>query len=209
MKVLGTIFFILFLLATASSQALALTLGPYKGRVVDAKDNTPVAGASVLIYWTKHVPQMPHGRREVIRASLIYTTEDGTYSIPRFRANLGLMGRYESINVVAYEPGYKAHILKVEFLNPYKKPDPSFREDGYVVKLKRLPPIFDHKEHFKKIEDALENLRGWYFPFDPPTGKTDEWVVKDKLEAGYLVREELLRRVEWEERRWMDEEYRK
>jgi hypothetical protein len=201
------LFFLLFTVGL-SAPSYGEFIGPYSGRVVDANGNSPVPGASVFIYLTKLVPESAFGgRSEIIQAALLYTGEDGTYSLPGFEANFGLKGRFESVNIIVYEPGYEAHILKIEFLNSYNKPDPAFKKDSYLVKLKRLPPVFDHKEHIRKIEDAMSKYQMWNMDIGMADKKLAERSMERFIKDGYLDSEEFLRRMEWEEKRRMDKEY--
>lgn len=180
---------LIFSVAGLSAVCSAKTLGPYSGTVLDARTGEPVEGASVFFYWTKSVPEMPHARTETIGAELVCTDGEGGYQIPGFSPNLGLMARFESTKVIIYQPGYRAYIKELDYLNPYSKPDPSFKEKGYLVKLDRLPPNFSHEDHTEVIERALWGIREYPSSFKLPDPK------------GIAEKKKFLERVEWEERR--------
>jgi hypothetical protein len=181
----------------------ALFLGPYSGTVMDSQTGEPIKGASVLFYWEKRVPTPPSGgSSDPIEARLVYTDKKGFYDIPRILANFGLLGFLESTNVIVYQPGYQAYIVRVWHDSPHTKPDPSFKTKDNMVKLDRIPPNFNHGEHYRRISDALSGLHE--YPYAYPN-KNDPWMTwKKLLEINLKVipeKEEFLRRAEWEERR--------
>ncbi|MBI4825658.1 MAG: HEAT repeat domain-containing protein [Nitrospirae bacterium] len=196
-----TIFiFIMLLVSIFPSLSDAGFLGPYTGQVIDSQTGEPVEGASVLIYWEKLVPYIMQSSTELIEVKLVYTENNGKYEIPRIFANLGLMSRLESTNVIIYQPGYQAYIMKIWDDNPYSKPDPSFKEKNNVVKLDRIPPMFDHKEHYEKIDDALEGI-DVYPPYSYTADSGMPWEKVFEIFLKTHAKDQLLRRVEWEGKR--------
>lgn len=188
---------IAFILIVLPSISLALILGPYTGHVIDSQTGESVEGASVLIYWEKRVPTLIEGHSELIKAELVYTNKDGRYDIKRFFANLGLLSSLESTQLIIYQPGYQAYIVRVWHDSPYSKPDHSFKEKDNVVKLDRIPPNFDYKQHYEKIDDALRGID--VYLGDPDKGIT--WKKLAEINLKTLEKDKFLRRVEWEGRR--------
>lgn len=180
----------------------ALILGPYTGQVIDSQTGEPVEGASALFYWVKVVPYLMGTDHEVIAVRLVYTDKDGKYSIPLFFENLGLTSFFESIRLVVYEPGYQAYIIRVEYPTPFNspntRPDLSFKEKNNIIKLDRIPPNFSHKEHYRKIEDALSGIKDYTYSYPPESAVWVTWnkIIETKLKA--LLKDELLSRAEWE-----------
>lgn len=208
MILIRSLIFTTVLILTTHAVSSARGIGPYSGQVIDGQTGEPIEGASVLIYWTKLVPQIIESSSETIEVRLAYTDRNGRYDIPRFYANLGLTSFFESTNVIIYEPGYQAYIVTVWHDSPYAKPPISFREKDHVIRLDRIPPNFSHREHYKKIEDAL-----WGIDDDPPFYMHPEqpvtWEKRLKIYLrlkGFHEKEEFLRRVEWEDRRAIMEE---
>lgn len=176
----------------------ALILGPYTGQVIDNQTGEPVEGASVLFYWQKRVFTPPHGYSELINTELIYTDKSGKYNIGLSLANLGLSSVLESTNIIIYQPGYQAYIMRIWHDNPYSKPDPSFKEKNNIVRLDKIPPNFNHKEHYRKIEDTLSGINDYSGIYPPEPMAEALWgkFIKNQLKA--LVKDELLRQAEWE-----------
>jgi hypothetical protein len=171
--------------------------------VIDSQTGEPIEGAPVLFYWEKRVPTPPSGGSpEPAETRLVYTNKKGFYEIPQILANLGLLGFLESTNVIIYQPGYQAYIARILHDRIDTKPDFSFKPKDNLVKLDRIPPNFDHKEHYRVIENALSSIREYDWE-DRIWGKKLTWEERLKLnvKSGILEKEELLRRAEWEERR--------
>ncbi len=202
MKVTRIFVFSVFIIIFLPSLSLAVFLGPYSGTVIDSQTGDPIEGATVLFFWGKSVPTPMKAYSEIFEAKLVHTDKKGTYHVDRILPNLGLLGVLESTNVIIYQPGFQAHIVRVWHDSPYTKPDPSFKPEDNMVKLDRIPPNFNYKEHYRMIEDALSSIReyGWE---DRIWGKKLIWEERLKLnvKSGILEKEELLRRAEWEENR--------
>lgn len=209
MRVMKRLFAVLlFVFISQPSIASALFVGPYSGTVTDSQTGEPIEGASIFIYWTKRVPVLIQSHSETITVRLVYTDKEGKYNISSFLANLGLISFFESTNIIIYQPGYQAYIKQIQEDNPYQKPDPSYKDIENMVKLDRIPPIFSHKEHYEKIDHALWGIDS--FPYPDGSGQPISWgtFIDRNLKSSILEKEELLQRVEWEERRGM-EEYRR
>lgn len=194
-----------FMILFSPVVSFALFLGPYSGNVIDAKTGAPVGGASVLFYWEKRVPMPPTGGSpELVDVRLVYTDKKGRYEIPRLSANLGLLGHLESTAVVIYQPGYQAYILRI--WHETERTDRSFKEKDNTVKLERIPPNFSHKEHYRRIDEALWGIRESYDDSDgKDSGLTWEKLLQINLKT-HLEKDEFLRRADWEERRGLWEE---
>jgi hypothetical protein len=175
-----------------STGASALTLGPYSGQVVDSRTGEPIAGASVLIYWTKAILTPMGSDESFLTITSAYTDDKGGYLVPKISANLGLLTLLDSTYIIIYQPGYEAYIVREDF-----------KEKENLVKLDRIPPDFDHKSHYKKITDFLWDVREYE---DVYTGflATDN----PRMTGPILELREFLRRVEWEDRRDLDEDKR-
>jgi len=205
MKWYRLIIFATFIILFSPVLSYALFLGPYSGNVMDAKTGAPIEGASVLFYWEKRVPTPPTGGSpELIDVKLICTDKKGRYEIPRISANLGLLGHLESTSVIIYQPGYQATIIRI--WHETERTDRSFKEKDNTVKLERIPPNFNHKEHYRRIDQALWGIRESY---DNSDEKGSEMTWNKLLQINLktlLEKDEFLKRVEWEERRGLSEE---
>jgi len=205
MKWSRLIIFAAFGILFSPALSLALFLGPYSGNVLDAKAGVPIEGASVLIYWEKRVPMPPTGGSpELVDVKLVYTDKKGRYEIPRISANLGLLGHLESTHVIIYQPGYQAYIIII--WHETERTDRSFKEKENVVKLDRIPPNFNHKEHYRRIENVLSGIRE-SDDYSDEKGSEMTWnkLLQINLKT-LLEKDEFLKRVEWEERRGLSEE---
>jgi len=203
MKATHISMFAALLIVFLPTVCFGIVLGPYSGTVIDSQTGGPIEGASVLFYWEKRVPAPPSGGSpEPIETRLVYSDKKGFYDIPRILANLGLLGMLESTNVIIYQPGYQAYIVRLWHDSPSEKPPSLFKPKDNIVKLDRIPPNFNYKEHYERIEDALRSIEnyGWE---DRIWGKKLTWEERLKLnvKSGILEREEFLRRAEWEGRR--------
>jgi hypothetical protein len=205
MKWSRLIIFVTFIILFSPILSYALFLGPYSGNVTDAKTGAPIEGVSVLFYWEKRVPAPPTGGSpELIEVKLVYTDKKGRYEIPRISANLDLLGHLESTHVIIYQPGYQAYIIRI--WHETERTDRSFKEKDNIVKLDRIPPNFNHKENYRRIDQALWGIRESY---DYSDEKASEMTWNKLLQINLktcLEKEEFLRRVEWEERRGLSEE---
>lgn len=202
MKATHTLVFAFFIIVFLPTVCFALFLGSYSGTVIDSQTGEPIEGASVLFYWEKRVPAPPSGgSSEPIETKLVYTDKKGGYDIPQILANLGLLGFLESTNVIVYQPGYQTYIAKIWHDSPYAKPDPSFKAKDNLIKLDRIPPNFNHREHYEKMDHALLAIRDYDWT-DPIRGKPLTWEKRMELSlrTGILEKEEILRRAEWERR---------
>jgi len=202
MKATRIFVFALSIIVFLPTICFAIFLGPYSGTVIDSQTGEPIEGASVLFFWEKLVPTPMKAYSEVCEAKLVYTNKKGTYDIPRILPNVGLQGVLESTNIIIYQPGYQSCAIRISHVSPPEKPDFSFKEKDNIVKLDRIPPRFNHEEHYRMIEDASSPIRGYGWE-DPIWGRPLTWEKRMELnlKSGILEKEELLRRAEWEERR--------
>lgn len=187
----------LFCLVWAS--AFAGPIPTYTGKVVDDKTGEPIENACVLIYWVKNIPEIMHARSELIKAELVKTDKSGNYSLGGFIAFLGLTAWHDYTQVVIYQPGYQAYLDRVWEHNPYSDKKQHFKSSDNQIRLKRIPPDFDHGKHYRDIEDALRGLE------DYSTMRSDGSVswegVKRSALKGHPERLELLQRAYWEDER--------
>jgi hypothetical protein len=188
---LCTLVFVLTLILPTS--AFALFLGPYSGQVIDSHTGEPLQGACVLIYWEKWVFDPMGGHDRMIKATLVYTDQNGIYQIPMTYAYLGLLSTGPWTNVIIYQPGYEAYIARHDN-------EGSFRAIENVIKLDRIPPHFDHGKHYGDISRAMD---GMDYPglVSTPDGHraTGEMFGEEHL-SSVRIRNVLLGRAEWENR---------
>lgn len=182
----------------APAMTAAEPIGPYSGTVLDATTGKPVEGASVLFYWRKRIPNPLGSTSDLIDAKLTSTNAAGKYELPVAFANTGLSGVLESTHVIIYQPGYQVYVKLLEHDNPYAKHDPDFRNIGNIVRFERIPPDFDHKAHYRRIEEAIRLLER----HDYSETKDLSWagILKSGLRIP-LERDQFMRRAEWEQRR--------
>jgi hypothetical protein len=206
MKAPRIFLFIVFLLLLLPAPSRALNLGGYTGQVVDRQTGRPIAGASVLCYWTKRVPVMWTSASDLIAVKLVYTDSKGQYTIPRVTANMGLTSVLEKTVVVIYEPGYQAYIQRIDSDSPKSKKDRSFHEKNNLVKLDRIPPYFSHRGHYQRIREAMDGLEVDETVRAMESEEKIPWAKILEMQLKFIPeREEFLRRVEWEDRRPAEE----
>ena len=183
----------------------AVVFGPYTGQVIDSKTGDPIEGANVFVYVEGHFPLPPEGYDMVLTVKMVYTDKGGRYEIPATVVPLELVSLYEETSLLIYQPGYQAHIA---WQDSGRAPS-SFKKSGYIVKLDIIPPNFNHRQQYERMEVFLSHIEhyGWE---DPIWGKKLTWEerVKLNLKSGIIEAEELLRRAEWERRRGELEERR-
>jgi len=206
MKASRICLFAVLLLLLLPAPSWAINLGSYTGKVIDRQTGRPIAGASVLCYWTKRVPIMWKSFSELIAVKLTYTDSKGQYTIPQVAANMGLSSVLEKTVVVIYEPGYQAYIQQIDPDSPESKKDQLFREKNNLVKLERIPPYFSHEAHYQRIREAMDGLRGHETVYAMKSEEKIPWSKIKEMELKFIPeREEFLRRVEWENRRTGEE----
>jgi len=206
MKATRAIIFFIFLGLFLPIPSLALSLGPYSGNALDSQTGEPIEGASVFFFWERIIPTPIKAVSEVFEAKLIYTDKKGSYHIPQIIPNLGLIGMLGSTNVIIYQPGYQAYILKIWHDSPYTRGDigpPSFfKEKDHIVKLERIPPNFNYEEHYRRMESFLSDIREYDWTH-PIWGEPLSWEKRMELnlKGGVVEKIEFLRRPEWEANR--------
>jgi len=192
---------VLLMLVLLPVSAFSTMVGPYTGQVLDSLTGEPIQGASVLINWVRSIPTPAGSFSELIKITLAYTDDHGTYRIPRQFLNVGLITGLQSTKLIIYQPGYQVSINRKWYGD---LPTP-IKTDA-IVKLERIPPNFDHKKHYEKIIDAIRMGETHIIPpidyYASPKGDTrmawSKLVDKALLSA---PADEFLRRVEWEKRR--------
>ncbi|MBU1053154.1 MAG: hypothetical protein KKC46_04900 [Proteobacteria bacterium] len=83
--------------------------------------------------------------------SALYTDKKGDYHISRILSNTGLLGALESTNIIIYQPGYQIYAKRIWHFSGDGKPDSLFKEKDNIVKLDRIPPNFNHQNHYREI----------------------------------------------------------
>ena len=206
MKASRICLFVVLLLLVLPTASWAINLGPYTGKVIDRQTGRPIAGASVLCYWTKRVPTMLKSFLDLIAVKLAYTDSKGQYTIPRVSVNMGLSSVLENTVVIIYEAGYQAYIRRIDSYSPESKKDRSFQEKNNLVNLDRIPPYFSHKAHYERIREAINGLRedDTVYAMESKE-KIPGSKIKEMQPKFIPEREEFLRRIEWEDRRTREE----
>ncbi len=132
-------------------------VGPYSGKIIDAANDKPIEGVSILVAWKTE----SHDDVEYI-----YTDNMGEYHIP-LRYIDTTMGQINEIYVTIYQPGYQAMTAQRSYwADTGEAPLLSFEKEDAINKLDRIPPYFDHKAHIEKINrgfvvNELSNRYDW------------------------------------------------
>jgi hypothetical protein len=204
--IFGIVLLLIFLLPTSSS---AKGFGPYTGRVLDKRTGTPIKGASFFVYLVRYIPTLsPEGiyyqYQELAKSEIVYTDNDGKYSVPKSLTSKGLLDTLESTTIIIYQPGYQVYINRD---SPWNEKPNNFKKKDNLITLDRIPPNFDHKNHYEKITSALSKMGESVIipPIDydasPKGDKRMDWdKFVDKSQPS-ILKEEFLRRAEWENRR--------
>jgi len=97
--------------------------GSRKGKIVDAKTKSPIAGVVVVGYWTYTIPTPAGGNTRCLDAREDVTDENGVFRIPSMNGLFyNVIGQF---NFVAYKVGYE----KVQFWT-YKDWKTTMSESG-------------------------------------------------------------------------------
>ena len=200
---------VFLLLSLFPNSGFSKMVGPYTGQVLDRRTGKPIKGASLFVYLTRyHLALSPAGSEyypELIKSMLFYTDNKGKFTIPTKLISTGIPGSLETTAFIVYQPGYQAYI---NINNVWiEKLDNRFKDKGNIIMLDRIPPNFDHKQHYERITSALDEMGEihiippiYYDVFAKKNARMewDKFVDKALLSA---PKEEFLRRVEWEHRR--------
>jgi hypothetical protein len=100
--------------------------GPYSGRVVDAETGQPIAGAAVIVTWTREIPVAPHMPEQEWDVYETLSDANGEFTIPH-RTHFTAFGWIEDPMAVVYFPAYA----------PFRSAD-LHPETPVAVTLKRL-----------------------------------------------------------------------
>jgi hypothetical protein len=209
-----TLIIILLFIINISSSALAVTAGPYQGRIVDGQTGVPVAGATVIVYFEKNTPYPQAVRPELVNVKPVYsvlmdvksvhTDDRGDYTIPQV-TDFDLEGNLTRSTVIVYQPGYEADITAISHETSYADRKQDVQTISKTIKLQRIPPKFDHQKHRKSIQDALTRLEfeSEQLNNDPVTGEQIgvNKRLQELVESIQGIRQELIARTKWEERR--------
>ena len=150
-------------------------IGQYKGRVVDSVTEKPLAGVSVLVWWTKYAHHVA-GFNVILRDSVLVTTDDrGAYKIAGKMIILP-----NEVHFLIYQPGYQVITGK----GSYRDPSLIINKEK-TINLERIPPFFDHSKQMNTINEALQS----YY-----SGKATN--------AFRLLKKSIRRRADWETRRF-------
>lgn len=187
------------LLCLVWASAFAGSIPTYTGKVVDDKTGEPIENASVLIYWEKSIPGFMQAKSELIKAELVKTNKNGNYSLGGFIAFLGLTAWHDYTQVVIYQPGYQAYLDRTWEQSSYSDKKQNFKISDNLIRLKRIPPDFDHGKHYGDIEDALRGLDD--YSAMQMDGSVSWTGVKHSELKGQPEKLELLQRAYWEEER--------
>lgn len=104
MAVLGrSVSLLLVLLATVGCRSGPEQWGPFRGQVVDAETGTPIAGAHVMVAWTRDQPSV-HFNQWFYDAQETVTDAAGRFEIPRQTRFVTAFVTEPDIS--AFAPGY-------------------------------------------------------------------------------------------------------
>ena len=107
--------------------------GPYRGRVVEEKDNQPIPGVVVVISWSSTSPNVGGGTSHCLDADEDVTDAKGEFEIPARR--IGLFDKNGSARVHVYKVGY----ARVECMWKYvDSPGACFLDKGAVMEDDRV-----------------------------------------------------------------------
>jgi hypothetical protein len=99
---LSVVFFTTTSCSAASSQA---KYGPYRGQIVDAETNKPIAGAAVIAIWWEAVFNPVQGKQEFYDAKEAVTDAEGRFEISRLDVPIGKLG-VQPGQITYFAPGY-------------------------------------------------------------------------------------------------------
>ena len=151
--------------------------GPFEGRVVDAESGDAIAGAAIIVFWMKPVPELGGGHDEFYDARWAVSGTDGRFTVPRRDPPLmtwGLSGAY--LSCVA--PGY----LPYEF-TPYYKPrmaSARLREGALTLRLRKAPTVTREESIRRHQEFVASNL------LSVPPAKREELAREINHERGLM-----------------------
>lgn len=196
---------LMFLIPTSSS---AKVFGKYTGQVRDMQTGKPIKGASFFVHLIRYVPTLsPEGMyyyKELTKSAIVYTDNEGKYSIQKTLTVKGLLNSMWSTTIITYQPGYQVCINRDSSWD--EKPNNAKEKDN-IIMLDRIPPNFDHKKHFEKITRSLSDMGEIdiippveYHAFSKRDTRMTWSKFIDKAQLS-IPKEEFLRRVEWENRR--------
>lgn len=106
-RFVGFLFFSFLVLATTSCSAASsqAKYGPYRGQIVDAETNKPIAGAAVIAIWRAVVFVLVAGRHDFYDALETVTDADGRFEIPKLDVPFFKLG-VQPAEIVFFAPGY-------------------------------------------------------------------------------------------------------
>lgn len=118
------------------------------GRVVDAETGEPIEGAVVLVEWTitKGLPGMSYSESYEVKEAL--TDKEGKIRIS------GVLNPLVKGHVTVYKKGYVAWDDRFIFPD-YKKRTDFKWQPGYVFKLDKFKPEYNHNAHWAFIMDSV------------------------------------------------------
>ncbi len=179
---------ILLLCLSLPAWSLADLMGPYSGQVLDAQTGEPIQGASVLIYWVKCLPGFEGCNSVAAKTAYLTSDAGGEYKLGKTFVDTGLAGSLETSYIMIYQPGYMLYEARHEYIWPWDSPRPTFPHKDNIVRLRRVPADFDHREHF----DEINRLLSYYLAPRHQPGQAD---------AGNLFSDpaQLLERAVWED----------
>lgn len=129
-----------------------LSLAPFRGRVVDARTNKPIAGAVVLAEYDMTIYMiLPFTNSITVGGQETLTDDNGEFRLPRKRRWLRLRRGYPEGSLKIYMPGY-GHFpkhLKSEAVGVNKSWPPP---NKYIVY--KLPKTNSYKERLKALDQA-------------------------------------------------------
>jgi hypothetical protein len=133
--------------------AAALAAGPYRGRVIDAETREPLAGAVVLVYWTRNAPAIGHGpAQSFLGAEEALTDDRGEFIVGGNPPSNWIPFTWRSLpNFIIFQPGYG--YFPRHFATTPPLPPTGF--EGLLKIMEQQPVVFE----LPRVSTAEDRLR--------------------------------------------------
>ena len=159
------IFLVILSLSFISTTGCAIEMGPWHGKVIDAKTKQPIEGAAVVAVFGKDCPALGSGPVEYFYdAKETLTDKNGDFYIPVFRSITFICGiRFPEFTI--FKPGYGS------FPQYQVSPKSSFiSEEGTVVE---LPRVTDKNKRLGILSTTESQVVTW---MDAPSKKVPSFI---------------------------------
>lgn len=167
------LFFLLIILNT-SGCAISHKFGPYRGQVLDAETDEPIAGAVVYMEFKTKYSAIVDAVSSYVDSEEVLTDEQGKFDIT-YR---GLIFRPGHLwdwqpNLCIFKPGYATYPgNQITTITPEPEYDPIMPNQFFTIRLPRL----------KNIHERRRNLLFLYVNPDVPPENRKEIIILENLE---------------------------